>query len=172
MKFINKKFTVSLCLILLVLVGCTQNHETLKTDQGEPVTPHQTTLKDSLVIDSENTPEQFFKMTVNDRPQFKEEKNQSNGRLEQIISNIDQSLIIVAIWENLGGKWKCIGISISKSDHINRDDFQVFMRLPYRLIDATTIRYAIQHALTYTQLKNGAGLTIEQKENRIEYLLY
>ena len=172
MKSINTKFTVSLCLILLILTGCTQNNETLKNDQNEPITPHQTILNDSLVIDSENTPDQFFKMTVNDRPQFKEEKNQSNGRLEQIISNIDQSLIIVAIWESIGDKWKCVGITISKSDHLNRDDFQVFMRLPYRLVDSTTIRYAIQHSPTFTQLNNGAGFTIEQKENRIEYLLY
>lgn len=155
--------------------GCNQNNEQPKTDikiQAEKVTPHQTNLNGSLVKDSENTPDQFFKMTVNDRHQFKDERNQVDGHLEQVISNPDQSLIIVAIWENLGEKWRCMGITISQSNQITADTSQVLLRLPFRLIDSSTISDAFRNNTTYTQLNNGAGLTIDQKENRTEYLLY
>lgn len=175
MKFINKKIKVSLCFIFLIMAGCSKNDEPLEVKnnvQFQQITPHQTTLNSSLIIDSENTPDQFFKMTVNDRPQFKEERNVSNGRLEQVISNADQSLTIVAIWENLGDKWICKGIIISKSNQITREDLQVFLRLPFRLQDSSQVRDAILHNSPYTHLNSGAGFTIEQNENRIEYSLY
>lgn len=174
-KPIRQIVKLSLFLTLLVISGCSQNNEQPKTDintQAEQVVPHKTSLTGSLVKDSENTPDQFFKMTVNDRHQFKNEQNQVNGHLEQIISNPDQSLIIVAIWENLGEKWRCMGITISTSNQITADTSQVLLRLPFRLIDSSTISNAFRNNTAYTQLNNGAGLTIEQKENRINYLLY
>lgn len=175
MKSARQIVKLSLFIIFLALSGCTQNNQQPKVEQEkqlEQIIPHQTSLTGSLVTDFENTPDQFFKMAINDRSQFTDKRTEKNGKLEQVISNPDQSLIIVAIWENFNKSWRCLGMTISQSDQITSDTTQVFLRLPYRLNDSSGVRNAIQNNTAYTKLANGAGLTIEQKENRINYLIY
>lgn len=176
MKSLRQRSKLFLCLPLLIVIGCTHNNETPKADtqnsQVEQVIPHKTSLTGSLVTDSENTPDQFFKMTINDRPQFTDKRNQVNGHLEQVISNPDQSFIIVAIWENINEKWRCMGIIISQNKQITPDEIQVLLRIPYRLTDSSTIRNAFHNNITYTRLSNGAGLSIKQDQERTTYEIY
>lgn len=157
------------------MMGCAQNNEQPKADtkeQAKQIVPHQTSLTGSLVKNSENTPDQFMQMLVNERQGFKDERNENGNRLEQIISTNDGSLVVVAIWENINQEWRCLGIAINQSKNIQENATRVFMRLPDRLEDSISVKNAFVKLTPYTRLSNGAGLTINHTTERTQYEIY